>query len=67
MQEAGLPEREVYKSLIRSLRRNKGGQYRQKRGNKPWGVEWPKDSVGVVRLGAWTPGCGHGERMPGEG
>lgn len=48
MQEAGLPERVVYKSLILSLRRDTGGQYRQKGATDPGELngqralwEWP--------------------------
>lgn len=53
MQEAGLPERVVYKSLILSLRRNTGGQYRQKRGNRPWELN------GLRTLWEWSD-WGHG-------
>lgn len=57
MQEVGLPE---------SLRRNMEGQYRQKKCNRPWRVEWPTDSVGVIRLGHGLQGTDMGRGCQGR-
>lgn len=55
MQEAGLPERVVYRSLILSLRRNTRGQHRQKRGTDPGELN------GLRTLWGWSD-WGHGLR-----